>query len=236
MPEFARKYIWLGAAGGVLQFALIALIAFGGPDEPPTPQKTPAAESRTSAQASGAPSTDRPAEASSLLEEAREKAADVSSLVSEPLNPDGFPEAEPGISTTEDDKEEPDDQGSEHTGRSEPREETTADKSKPEVEASAETKQESVPEGQISAPIDFNAATTEDLIRAIFKEEGEKAIRVALCESELKTDAQQGQFQGLFQMGANERARYGHGTDALAQIEAAYDLFVARGWQPWTCA
>ena len=34
------------------------------------------------------------------------------------------------------------------------------------------------------------------------------------CESGLRTDAQNGQYLGLFQMGSSERRIYGHGSTA----------------------
>jgi hypothetical protein len=84
-------------------------------------------------------------------------------------------------------------------------------------------------------PSDIGSLPIEDMIRHVFGPEGDKAVEVARCESTLRTHAQKGQFQGLFQLGANERADYGHGPDALAQVMAAHALFLDRGWQPWTC-
>jgi hypothetical protein len=85
-------------------------------------------------------------------------------------------------------------------------------------------------------PVDVSKLPVEELIRHIFGTEGDKAVEVARCESTLRTHAKKGQFLGLFQMGANERADYGHGPDALAQVLAAHALFLDRGWQPWACA
>lgn len=85
-------------------------------------------------------------------------------------------------------------------------------------------------------PLDASKLPVEELIRHVFGDEGDKAVEVARCESTLRTHAKKGQFLGLFQMGANERANYGHGPDALSQVEAAHALFLDRGWQPWTCA
>ncbi|HVL52397.1 MAG TPA: hypothetical protein VM754_12955, partial [Actinomycetota bacterium] len=73
-------------------------------------------------------------------------------------------------------------------------------------------------------------------IREVFGPHGEKAVKVARCESTMRTNAKSGQYLGLFQMGANERADYGHGSDAVTQVLAAHALFLDRGWQPWTCA
>ncbi len=64
-----------------------------------------------------------------------------------------------------------------------------------------------------------------------------QALRVARCESGLRTWASNGQYLGLFQMGAYARARYGHASDAYGQARAAYRYFRDSGyrWGPWTC-
>lgn len=64
-----------------------------------------------------------------------------------------------------------------------------------------------------------------------------QALRVAWCESRLDTDARNGQYRGLFQMGRWERSRYGHGRTARAQARAAERYFIASGrdWSPWEC-
>jgi hypothetical protein len=64
-----------------------------------------------------------------------------------------------------------------------------------------------------------------------------QAIEVARCESHLQTTARNGQYLGLFQMGASERSRFGHGPSALEQAIAAHRYFVASGrdWSPWSC-
>jgi hypothetical protein len=92
------------------------------------------------------------------------------------------------------------------------------------------------PEPEPAPPIDLAKLPVEEMIRHVFGPDGEKAVEVARCESTMRTHAKRGQFLGLFQMGANERADYGHGPDALAQVQAAFALFQARGWQPWECA
>ncbi|CAN5825510.1 hypothetical protein BH23ACT12_BH23ACT12_00890 [soil metagenome] len=92
------------------------------------------------------------------------------------------------------------------------------------------------PVAENGEPVDVARLPIEDMIRHVFGPEGDKAVEVARCESTLRPQARKGQFQGLFQMGANERADYGHGPDALAQVVAAHALFLDRGWQPWTCA
>ena len=64
-----------------------------------------------------------------------------------------------------------------------------------------------------------------------------QALAVSRCESGLQTDAQNGQYHGLFQMGSNERRIFGHGPTAVAQAKAAHRYFVASGrdWSPWSC-
>lgn len=71
----------------------------------------------------------------------------------------------------------------------------------------------------------------------VFGPRCQEALRVAHCESRYDTDARNGQYLGLFQMGAYERATYGHGATPYDQAIAAYRYFVASGrdWGPWSC-
>ena len=64
-----------------------------------------------------------------------------------------------------------------------------------------------------------------------------EALAVSRCESGLSTDAQNGQYLGLFQMGSTERRLFGHGPTAAEQAAAAHRYFVASGrdWSPWSC-
>lgn len=64
-----------------------------------------------------------------------------------------------------------------------------------------------------------------------------EALRVARCESGYSVNAQNGQYLGLFQMGASARRIFGHGDTALEQARAAYRYFVSSGgdWSPWSC-
>jgi hypothetical protein len=81
------------------------------------------------------------------------------------------------------------------------------------------------------------AATPPNVICRVFGDYCGQAIAVSRCESHLRTDAQNGQYLGLFQMGSNERRLFGHGPSAVDQAEAAHRYFVASGrdWSPWSC-
>lgn len=73
----------------------------------------------------------------------------------------------------------------------------------------------------------------------VFGPHGGDAIDVSGCETggTYWTGSHNGQYLGLFQMGKNERARYGHGSTAIAQARAAKRYFDATGqdWSPWEC-
>ena len=64
-----------------------------------------------------------------------------------------------------------------------------------------------------------------------------QALSVSWCESRHSTDAQNGQYLGLFQMGSSERRLFGHGASARMQAVAAHRYFVVSGrdWSPWSC-
>jgi hypothetical protein len=81
------------------------------------------------------------------------------------------------------------------------------------------------------------AASPANAIRMVFGRYAADALEVARCESGLSTAAQNGQYQGLFQMGSSERDLYGHGPTARAQALAAYRYFMSSGrdWSPWGC-
>ena len=81
------------------------------------------------------------------------------------------------------------------------------------------------------------APSVPQIICQVFGSYCSQALRVAYCESKYYVWAGNGQYQGIFQMGSSERARYGHGPGAWAQARAAYRYFVASGrdWSPWTC-
>ena len=81
------------------------------------------------------------------------------------------------------------------------------------------------------------SASPPKVICRVFGSYCGQALAVSRCESGLRTDAQNGQYQGLFQMGSNERRIFGHGPTAVAQAKAAHRYFVASGrdWSPWSC-
>ena len=62
-----------------------------------------------------------------------------------------------------------------------------------------------------------------------------EALHVSWCESRFRLNATNGQYRGLFQLGAPERQIYGHGPTALQQSNAASRYFRASGkdWSPW---
>jgi hypothetical protein len=76
-------------------------------------------------------------------------------------------------------------------------------------------------------------------IRLVFGRYADQAISVSSCETggTFDTDAANGQYRGLFQMGSYARSAYGHGQSALEQAQAAFRYFVASGkdWSPWSC-
>jgi hypothetical protein len=83
----------------------------------------------------------------------------------------------------------------------------------------------------------FEAATPANAICRVFGDDCQEALAVSRCESGLRTDAQNGQYLGLFQMGSSERRLFGHGPSANDQARAAHRYFVASGrdWGPWSC-
>jgi hypothetical protein len=83
----------------------------------------------------------------------------------------------------------------------------------------------------------LDTATPVNAICRVFGDYCGQALAVSRCESGLRTDAQNGQYLGLFQMGSNERRLFGHGPSASEQARAAHRYFVASGrdWGPWAC-
>jgi hypothetical protein len=80
-------------------------------------------------------------------------------------------------------------------------------------------------------------ATPQAVICRVFGEHCKEALAVARCESRLHPWARNGQYVGLFQLGASERRLFGHGSSAVKQARAAHRYFVASGrdWSPWGC-
>lgn len=76
-------------------------------------------------------------------------------------------------------------------------------------------------------------------IRYVFGAVGQadEAVNVARCETggTFSVYAQNGQYLGLFQMGAYARSRYGHSYTAYGQARAALAYWRAAGWSPWQC-
>jgi len=68
---------------------------------------------------------------------------------------------------------------------------------------------------------------------------GHQAYEVAGCETGNTYDiwASNGQYKGLWQMGAHERKLFGHGWNAWDQAKAAHKYYIASGrdWSPWSC-
>ena len=81
------------------------------------------------------------------------------------------------------------------------------------------------------------ARSPEKAICHVFGRYCKQALQVARCESGYQTNAENGQYRGLFQMGSSERQLFGHGGSALQQARAAYRYFVRSGrdWSPWSC-
>jgi hypothetical protein len=84
---------------------------------------------------------------------------------------------------------------------------------------------------------EVRAATPQAVICRVFGDYCRDAVAVARCESRLLTAARNGQYLGLFQLGASERLLFGHGDSAVEQARAAHRYFVASGrdWSPWSC-
>ena len=82
-----------------------------------------------------------------------------------------------------------------------------------------------------TAPLESQSVRSQ--ILSVFGPAGPRAVSVFWCESKFQASAKNGQFLGIAQMGARERARFGHGPDSLTQIQAAYKYFRLSGWAPW---
>jgi hypothetical protein len=81
------------------------------------------------------------------------------------------------------------------------------------------------------------AETPASTVCRVFGSYCAEALQVARCESGLHTDAHNGQYLGLFQMGTAERQLFGHGNSAEEQARAALRYFISSGrdWSRWSC-
>ncbi len=79
--------------------------------------------------------------------------------------------------------------------------------------------------------------TAASTICRVFGPNCNDALAVARCESHFRTNARNGQYLGLFQMGLLARQLFGHGDSADEQAHAALRYFIASGrdWSPWSC-
>lgn len=99
-------------------------------------------------------------------------------------------------------------------------------------------------------PVTLSAAvrpggTVVELIREVFAEDPDRAVRIARCESSLNPRAKNptSSAAGLMQLTkvhAARAARLGYtwqqvSTDALANLVVAHDLWSEQGWRPWEC-
>lgn len=84
-----------------------------------------------------------------------------------------------------------------------------------------------------------NYAIVSAYVYRVFGGYSSAALSVSGCETGHKynTNAENGQYKGLFQMGDHERATYGDARDVLGEIQAAFRYFRASGsdWSPWEC-
>jgi len=67
------------------------------------------------------------------------------------------------------------------------------------------------------------------------KTERVQAFDIIDCETghAYNTTAKNGQYRGMFQMGTDERNKYGHGSTAMLQAKAAHKYYLISGWSPW---
>lgn len=79
----------------------------------------------------------------------------------------------------------------------------------------------------------------QSAIASVFGGSAWQAIAVSRCETggKFNTNAANGQFKSIFQMGDHERATYGDARDAVGAARAAFSYFRAAGsdWSPWEC-
>lgn len=92
--------------------------------------------------------------------------------------------------------------------------------------------------------IRVEAKTTKQIIRDIFAEDGEDAIKIARCESGIKANAVNYEdsklnghvSRGLFQL-SEINGKLENWQDPETNANAALQLYKSRGWKPWkNCA
>lgn len=62
-----------------------------------------------------------------------------------------------------------------------------------------------------------------------------EAAVVSFGEGSWHPNARNGQYRGTFQLGADERRRYGDGPGLWAQAKAAHRYWKRGGWIHWDC-
>jgi hypothetical protein len=90
---------------------------------------------------------------------------------------------------------------------------------------------------RLREPRRLRASSPRQAICRVFRDHCQEAVAVAWCESRLDTNARNGQYLGLFQMGTFARERFGHGPTAWEQATAAhrYYLYSGQSWSAWSC-
>jgi len=79
-----------------------------------------------------------------------------------------------------------------------------------------------------------------DYIVAKFGVNGERALAIAICESGLNPNAVNWNdakitgmpSNGIFQINSIQNWAW---NDYKVNTDRAYEMFIKRGWQPWTC-
>lgn len=111
------------------------------------------------------------------------------------------------------------------------------------VDPEAAAAPEPEPAAEVPAPpAPTGGGSVEDAIATYFGDIYDSAIGVAQCESGLDPYATNGQFRGLFQIGAMHQglaAELGYSWDQMydpyVNSHVARALYNGSGWQPWSC-
>lgn len=96
----------------------------------------------------------------------------------------------------------------------------------------------------IPTPAVAQNGDSRELIIKYWKGDDRKALAVAYCESRYNNRAQNGSHRGVFQLTSKyhqgRAAKFGYSWedmyDAGKNTRVAYDLYLDKGWGPWTCA